>query len=57
MIRLGWDAFCPTLHSMPLHPKSLEIAKSGLLAGLKSFADLEIRIGAIPENKNRLGAG
>jgi hypothetical protein len=42
---------------MPLHPKSQEIAKSGLLAGLKSFADLEIRIGAIPENKNRLGAG
>jgi hypothetical protein len=42
---------------MPLHPKSQEIAKSGLFAGLKSFADLEKRIAAIPENKNRLGAG
>ena len=38
---------------MPLHPKSREFAKSGLFAGVKSFADLEKRIAAIPENKGK----
>jgi hypothetical protein len=38
---------------MPLHTKSREIAKSGLFAGVKSFADLEKRIAAIPENKGK----
>lgn len=36
---------------MPLHPKAREFAKSGLFAGLSSFADLEARIAAIQENK------
>ncbi len=36
---------------MPLHPKGKEFAKSGLFAGVKSFADLEMRIAAITENK------
>ncbi len=31
---------------MPLHPKAKEFAKSGLFAGVKSFADLEKRIAA-----------
>ena len=38
---------------MPLHPKAKEIAKSGLFAGVKSFADLEKRIAAIPANKGK----
>jgi predicted helicase len=38
---------------MPLHPKAKEFAKSGLFAGVKSFADLEKRIAAIPENKGK----
>jgi predicted helicase len=38
---------------MPLHQKTREIAKSGLFAGVKSFADLEKRIAAIPENKGK----
>lgn len=38
---------------MPLHPKAREFAKSGLFAGVKSFADLEKRIAAIPENKGK----
>ena len=38
---------------MPLHPKAKEFAKSGLFAGVKSFADLEKRIAAIPENKRK----
>ena len=38
---------------MPLHPKAKEIAKSGLFAGVKSFAELEKRIAAIPENKGK----
>ena len=29
---------------MPLHPKAKEFAKSGLFAGVKSFAELERRI-------------
>ena len=38
---------------MPLHPKAKEFAKSGLFAGVKSFADLEKRIAAIPANKGK----
>jgi superfamily II DNA or RNA helicase len=38
---------------MPLHPKAREFAKSGLFTGVKSFADLEKRIAAIPENKGK----
>jgi superfamily II DNA or RNA helicase/DNA-binding SARP family transcriptional activator len=38
---------------MPLHPKAKEFARSGLFAGVKSFADLEKRIAAIPENKGK----
>lgn len=38
---------------MPLHPKAKEFAKSRLFAGVKSFADLEKRIAAIPENKRK----
>jgi superfamily II DNA or RNA helicase len=38
---------------MPLHPKAREFAKSGLFAGVKSFADVEKRIAAIPENKGK----
>jgi superfamily II DNA or RNA helicase len=38
---------------MPLHPKAKEFSKSGLFAGVKSFADLEKRIAAIPENKRK----
>jgi superfamily II DNA or RNA helicase len=38
---------------MPLHPKAKEFAKSGLFAGVKSFAELEKRIAAIPENKGK----
>jgi superfamily II DNA or RNA helicase len=38
---------------MPLHPKAKEFVKSGLFAGVKSFADLEKRIAAIPENKGK----
>lgn len=38
---------------MPLHPKAKEFAKSGLFAGVKSFADLEKRIAAIPESKGK----
>ena len=34
---------------MPLHPKDREFAKSGV----KSFADLEKRIAAIPESKGK----
>ena len=40
-------------HPMPLHPKAREFAKSGLFAGISSFADQEARIGAIPENKGK----
>jgi superfamily II DNA or RNA helicase len=40
-------------YPMPLHPKTREIAKSGLFAGVKSFTDLEKRIAAIPENKGK----
>jgi hypothetical protein len=35
------------------HAPSSEIAKSGLFAGVKSFADLEKRIAAIPANKGK----
>jgi hypothetical protein len=38
---------------MPLHSKAKEFSKSGLFAGLKSFADLEKRIAAIPDNKGK----
>jgi len=38
---------------MPLHPKAKEFARSELFAGVKSFADLEKRIAAIPENKGK----
>jgi len=38
---------------MPLHPKAKEFAKSGLFAGVKSFAELEKRIAMIPENKGK----
>ena len=38
---------------MPLHTKAKEFAKSGLFAGVKSFADVEKRIAAIPENKGK----
>ena len=38
---------------MPLHPKAKVFAKSGLFAGVKSFADLEKRIGAISNNKEK----
>ena len=45
-------SYTPT-SSMPLHPKAREFAKSGLFAGVKSFADLEKRIGAISNNKEK----
>ena len=38
---------------MPLHPKAKEFAKSGLFAGVKSFAYLEKRIAAISDNKQK----
>jgi hypothetical protein len=38
---------------MPLHPKAKEFAKSGLFAGVKSFADLEKRIASIPEKNGK----
>ena len=38
---------------MPRHPKAKEFAKSGLFAGVTSFAELEKRIAAIPENKGK----
>jgi hypothetical protein len=38
---------------MPLHSKAKEFSKSGLFAGVKSFAVLEKRITAIPENKGK----
>ena len=38
---------------MPLHPKARVFAKSGLFAGVKSFADLEKRIAAISDNKQK----
>ena len=38
---------------MPLHPKAKEFAKSGLFAGVKSFAYLEKRIAAFSENKGK----
>ena len=38
---------------MPLHPKAREFAKSGLFAGVKSFADLEKRIAARSESKGK----
>ena len=50
---LEGNACCPTLSLMPFHPKAREFAKSGLFSGMKSFADLEKRIAAIPENKGK----
>lgn len=38
---------------MPLHPKAKEFAKSGLFAGVSSFAELEKRIAAISDNKQK----
>lgn len=38
---------------MPLHPKAKEFAKSGLFAGVLSFADLEKRIATISDNKEK----
>jgi superfamily II DNA or RNA helicase len=38
---------------MPLHPKVREFAASGFFAGLASFEDLEKRIAALPQNKQK----
>ena len=38
---------------MPLHPKAREFAKSGLFAGVSLFAELEKRIAAISDNKEK----
>lgn len=38
---------------MPLHSKAKEFARSGLFAGISSFADLEKRIAAISDNKQK----
>ena len=39
--------------SKPLHPKARVLQRAGLFAGLKTFADLEARIAALPEEKAR----
>jgi superfamily II DNA or RNA helicase len=38
---------------MPRHPKAREFAKSGLFSGVKSFAEFEMRIAAISDNKQK----